>query len=272
MKRNCFFKTPKLKIQKKEMNLTTFLSVIILFFITAGLLAQSRQDSVCHKFTIGVLGGLNIPDLSGGNSNELSSNYTSRQGEAFGITASYSIDRHFDIVADALYSSEGGKRDGAQAYELNPSPLAPSGSYLYATFNSESILNYFEIPVMLKYSFNLCNSSKFYIDFGPMVGFLLNATQKTGGSSLIYQDAAETEPIEPFPVSFNESTTVTSSIRPFNFSLTGGIGFKQGVGFGDIFIDIRGAYGLTYVQKNIQADGTDHIGNLCIAVGYSIPL
>jgi hypothetical protein len=69
--------------------------------------------------------------------------------------------------------------------------------------------------------------------------------------------------------SFNATVTTTSSINPVNFGLTGGIGFTQTVGFGDIFLDVRGAYGLTVVQKNTQ-DGSGHTGNLSIALGYSI--
>ncbi len=269
MNMNYLSKTPNLNLQKQCTKLTTCISVIVFTFISSGLLAQSKPDS---KFSLGILGGLNIPNLVGGSSNPLSSNYASREGEAFGITASYTLNSHFDIVADALYSSEGGKRDGAQALELNPSLLVPAGSYLYATFNSESILNYFEIPVLLKYSIKVCNSSKFYIDFGPMVGFLLNATQKTSGSSYLYADKNETEPASQAAIPLNANTTVTSSINPVNFGITGGIGFKQGVGFGDIFIDVRGAFGLNYVQKNTQADGDNHIGNVLIAVGYLIPL
>ncbi len=249
-----------------------FLSALFIVFIYSGSFAKSSSDTTAQKFSLGVLGGINIPDLSGGSGNPLSKDYSSRIGEAFGLTASYPICTHFALRIDALYSSEGGKRNGAQAFELNPNPEAPAGSYLYATFDNQSILNYFEVPVMLKYIINIGSSSKFYIDLGPMVGFLLNAQQKTSGNSYVYEDTAETMPVTPGPQSFNATTTVTSSINPVNFGFTGGIGIKQGVGFGMIFLDIRGAYGLTYVQKNIAADGNNHIGNLLFALGYSIPL
>ena len=45
----------------------------------------------------------------------------------------------------------------------------------------------------------------------------------------------------------------------------------QKVGKGDLFLDLRGAYGLTTVQK-YSADGNSHNGYLLIALGYSIPL
>ena len=137
------------------------------------------------NFSLGILGGLNIPRLSGGNGNELSRDYTSRLGTAFGLTASLGFGSNFSLTADLLYSSEGGKRNGIQAFDASSiNPQVPAGTYFYADYNNESILNYFEIPVMLKYFIPLNKSSKFFVDFGPYVGFLLNAKQKTSGSSI----------------------------------------------------------------------------------------
>jgi hypothetical protein len=75
---------------------------------------------------------------------------------------------------------------------------------------------------------------------------------------------------EPFPVSFDADTDISNDVKPFNFGVTGGIGFSQGMGIGDLSLDIRGAYGLTTVQKDSQS-GTSHTGNLLFALSYSIP-
>ena len=254
-----------------------FVTSFAFFCLNALLFAQSSSDNRESKFTLGIFGGLNIPQLSGGNSNELSRDYTSRKGDAFGLTASYSLESNFALRADILYSSEGGKRNGIQAIDTSSiNSMVPAGTYFYADFKNESILNYLEIPVMVKYFIPVCKSSKFYIDFGPYIGFLLNAKQKTSGTSIIYADRAETIPVTimgyPIPAqSFDASSTVTSSIKPVNVGLTGGIGFTQTLGIGDIFLDVRGAYGLTTIQKNTQ-DGSSHTGNLLIALGYDIPL
>lgn len=129
---------------------------------------------------------------------------------------------------------------------------------------------------MAKYSFSLSKSSNLYVDLGPYVGFLLNAKQKTSGSSIVYADRAETQAVtidpqsgQAFKVSFDANTAVTSSINPVNFGLTGGGGFSQRIGSGEIFIDFRGAYGIVVIQKNKQ-DGTSHNGNLLIDLGYAL--
>lgn len=244
--------------------------MIITLFL-ASLTVTSFAQSSSSKITLGILGGLNIPRLSGGSNNELSRDYTSRAGEAFGFTSNLDLGSNFALRVDLLYSSEGGKRNGLQAFDATTmNPQLPAGTYFYATYNNESILNYLELPVLLKYSIPV-SSSNFYIDFGPYVGYLLSATQKTSGSSMVYADRAETTPVVAQAVPFNATTDVTSSINRMNVGITGGIGYAQKVGKDQVILDIRGAYGLTYVQKD-SADGTSHTGNLLISLGYSIPL
>ena len=76
---------------------------------------------------------------------------------------------HFAWCADILYSSEGGQRNGMQALAGSSfNPQVPAGTYFYANYNNESILNYLEIPVMAKYFITLSKSSRLYIDFDPM--------------------------------------------------------------------------------------------------------
>ena len=108
-----------------------------------------------------------------------------------------------------MYSSEGGKRNGFQAIDpasdpmmslIPPAlqyiyslPVAPK--YLYATFDNESVLDYLEIPLMVKYSVKMNGSAKLYINAGPYVGILMNAKQKTSGTSYLYADRDATMPM-----------------------------------------------------------------------------
>jgi hypothetical protein len=48
---------------------------------------------------------------------------------------------------------------------------------------------------------------------------------------------------------FNTCSEVTSAFKRFDVGLTGGIGLSQGIGYGDIFLDVLGGYGLTAIQK-----------------------
>jgi len=255
--------------------------IISLIFVAATFtgFSQTSNETDGSKFILGAFGGLNTPRLTGGGGNPLSDGWSSRSGAAYGLTLDWKTGNHFGWRADVLYSSEGGQRNGMQALDGSSfNPQVPAGTYFYANYNNESILNYLEVPVMAKYTIHLGKSTKFYFDFGPYLGFLLNAKQITSGSSIVYADAAGTQPVsvDPqtghvFPAPFDANTDINSDINKINFGLTGGIGLAQGVGFGHIFLDLRGAYGLTYVQNDTK-NGSSHTGNLLIALGYSIPL
>lgn len=248
-----------------------FATILVFTCFCVVLFAQKSPEPTQSKFTLGVLAGINIPKLTGNSSNPLSNGYGSRLGAAFGFTSSYSFSRSWGLRTDLLYSSEGGRRNGMQAFTDASSynPNFPAGTYLYANFKTQSILNYLELPVLAKYSFpTKKNALKFYVDFGPYFGYLLNAKQVNSGNSYIYyQDS----PITPGAQSFDTTTSITSSINRFNMGITGGVGVSHKFCSGNIFLDVRGAYGLLNIQKYSE-DGKSHNGNVCIAVGYSIPL
>ncbi len=246
--------------------------ILLVLACSVGLvMAQSSSEKSVSKFTLGAFGGLNIPDLTGGGGNPLSTGWSSRTGAAFGLTFELKTGTHFAWQADVLYSSEGGQRNGMQAYMANHDQTTQSVMpYFYANIKNASELNYLEIPVMGKFLIPVTKTSNFYVDFGPYVGILLNAKQITSGQSPVYGDMAGTIPISSSQ-NFDANTDITNQINTVNFGLTGGIGFSQGVGFGSVFLDFRGAYGLTTIQNNSQ-NGDNHTGNLCISLGYSIPL
>jgi len=252
---------------------------IILLCSMAMVIAQKSSGKNTSDLTVGAFVGLNIPQLTGGSGNPLSENWKSRQGDAFGFTVNWYTGTHFAWRADILYSSEGGQRNGMQALAGSSfNPQVPAGTYFYATYNNESVLNYLEIPIMAKYFISLSKSSRLYLDFGPYIGFMLNAKQITSGSSIVYADKAGTQPVtvnpltgQPYAAPFDANTDITGQINKINLGLTGGAGFTQRLIFGELVLDVRGAYGLSTIQHNPD-NGDNHIGNLLVSLGYSIPL
>ena len=220
---------------------------------------------------IGLQGGLSVPELSGGN-NEISQGYTSRLAPNFGITAEFGVTDKFSIEPQINFDGQGGQRNGLQPITSTDLPQLPSGGYYYANFDNTSILNYIEVPVLAKYTFRL-GGIGLDVNAGPYVGFLLNATQKTSGTSFIYSDKNGTVltisgfPVPPQPFAANSG--VKGSISEVNAGLAGGVGVILPFTSRECFsLDLRGLYGLTDVQKYAQ-DGTSHTGNLIISVGYS---
>ena len=171
---------------------------------------------------MGVRGGLSIPRLSAGG-NEVSSGYSSRFAPDFGVVAGYDLSDHFAVVGEVHYAGQGGKREGLQPITQSPEGLPPlePGQYLYGDFKDESILNYLEIPLMGMYRWTLSEKWRCFAEGGPFIGFLLNATEKTRGTSLIYVDRNRTpltiegEPLPP--VSFDANTNVKSDLNEVNW-------------------------------------------------------
>lgn len=253
---------------KRMLSYSVLISLFLIGIKTAG--AQVR---------VGIHGGLSVPDLSGGN-NIISEGYTSRLAPNFGITAEFGITNIFSIEPQVNFDGQGGQRNGVQPITSTSLPPLPSGGYYYANFKNSSILDYVEIPVLAKFTFGI---GGFGIDVnaGPYVGFLLNATQKTSGTSPIYINQNGTPLVMPGPngtyvpvpaQSFDASTNVKSSINEVNAGIDGGIGIILPVsGRSEISLDVRGLYGFSNIQKYAQ-DGTSHTGNLLVSLGYSYDL
>ena len=250
----------------KRLNLVLMLMLIsILTSMTS--IAQVR---------FGIQGGLSVPNLSGGN-NEISQGYTSRLAPNFGITAEIAVTKKFSIEPQVNFDGQGGQRNGLQPITSTNLPPLPSGGYYYANFKSTSILNYIEVPVLAKYKFGFARLG-LHVNAGPFVGILLNATDKTSGTSSIYIDKNGTPLVMPDgnggyvplpPQSFDASNDVTSSLHAWNIGVAGGVGVILPVSpRANLSLDVRGLYGLINVQKYAE-DGTNHTGNLIFSIGYS---
>jgi hypothetical protein len=252
------------------MNMKKITGILVLIMLLPGIShTQPSEIKGVTKFTLGILGGINVPRLSGGDDNEMSRDFKSRSGKAFGLTASMSLGGNYSLRADFLYSSEGGQRNGMQAFSASAiNPQAPPGTYLYASYDNESILNYFEIPVLVKYFFPAFESAGFYMNAGPYIGFLMNAKQVIKGTSTVYADRTATIVIVQDPQVFDSETDVTDDINKVNLGVTGGLGFTQKVSYGELFMDVRAAYGMVTIQKDEQ-NGSNYNGNLLIGIGYS---
>lgn len=148
---------------------------------------------------------------------------------------------------------------------------------MYVDIKSEAILNYLEVPVMAKFAFGLSSSINFYLFAGPYMGILLNAQNKTRGSSGIYigkdgnlsVDAilqlADLPPLGK--LSFDHVEDIKSDIHRFNVGGQGAIGFEFLIGSGKVFVEGGGNYGFVPIQKD-DANGNNNTGAGTVTIGY----
>jgi len=244
-------------------------SVLVVF--TLFLFSAHAQQTA-----IGVHGGISIPNLtsSGSEQNPLNTGYSSRLGPEFSVFAEFKISDLFSIEPMIQYSSQGGKKNGQQAFPI-PSGLAnmfPSGQvppYLYANFSSEAILDYLMIPVLAKFGHSFKQSPwRIYAQVGPFVGFLVSAKQVTSGQSQIYLDPAGTQPLPIGSQSFDNTQDIKNQLNTTNFGVEGGIGLNYAFGLNNLFFEAGGNYGFLNIQKG-TANGQNNTGAATNTLGYS---
>ena len=247
---------------------TIYLLIPVLLILSFSARAQN--------FSLGVRGGLSIPNLTAGSGeqNPLNTGYSSREGIDAGIFGEFKFSNLFSIQPMIEYSSQGGKKNGFQAFPT-PAELAPffapqpAPTYLYANYNSTAKLNYLMVPILAKFGWNFKNSPfRIYVDAGPFVGFLLSAHQITSGESQFYLDPAGTQALPAPPQSFNNDESIKDQLHTTNFGIEGNVGLSYKFGMSSIFIEGGGDYGFLNIQKG-TANGKNNTGAGTIDIGYS---
>ena len=108
-----------------------------------------------------------------------------------GVFVNANLGYHWHLQPEVLYSGAGGVY-GNSAYYFNPN----------SPYNTTVSMGYVQIPVMLQYRF----TPGFYLEFGPQLGLLTNATYITDG----------------------ERTSGTADYQKTDFALDFGLGFRLG--------------------------------------------
>jgi hypothetical protein len=247
-----------------------YCSLISVFSIIC--LTAKAQD-----FALGVKGGISIPNLSAGGSSvtPLNTGYSSRLGPDFSLYGEFKISNLFSIQPAIEYSSQGGKKDGLQAF-ATPAQVAaefPAGEapqYLYANYNSTAKLNYMMIPVLAKFGWDIKSSPlRFYAAAGPFLGILLSAHQVTSGQSEFYTDPAGTQALPGGAQSFDNNQDIKNQLHSINFGVEGNVGlvYKLSKTCG-IFVEGGFNYGFLNIQS-VAADGKNNTGAATAEIGYS---
>ncbi len=244
---------------------------------TALILLSS--NAYAQKITLGAKGGLSIPNLTGGGTeNPLNAGYSSRMGADGGIYAEYHVTKPFSVSVGFEYSSQGGLKNKFQAFPFPPEAIQifppPAPKYLYADFKSEAKIDYVLLPVLARYSWKLNKRSplRIYAALGPFAGFLLSAHQVTSGSSLWYPSETKANPL-PLPAqSFDANTNIKDSLNTFNAGICGFVGISYSISRNQsIFIEGGGNYGFMSIQKG-TGNGKNKTGAAVVTVGYAYTL
>ena len=264
-------------------------NLLYLFMIGASIssFAQGNtadSDTVTTKNEIKIGGkvGYSLGSLTSSTENVFTDDYESISGIDFGLTFEFKLTALISIQTELNYTNRGGERNGLQpvtANELSETlnsfypftgfPLITNANPLYATFDSESDLQYLEIPALIKFGWG--DNLRFSAAIGPYVGILLKATQVTSGTSPFYLDSEGTMPISDV-LSLDANTNIKDDLKTVNFGGTFAIGISKNIGdTGQLFIDARASYGINSIQIKDEY-GESNIGGVIFSLGYAYTL
>ncbi len=259
-------------------------STICLALFSLQLKAQETKAPA--KSYIGIKGGISIPNLTAGGSdnNPINTGYSSSLGPDFAVFYESKVSKSFSLSTQLEYSAQGGKKNGFQAFATSSLPAEfdqyftaqqrPVPTYVYATYNSEAKINYLMLSELAKLSFNLGAKSplSLYIDAGPFGALLVSAHNVTSGSSDIYADEKMQENITEITQqgkqSFNNNQDIKDQLHKGNFGIEGDVGLALTMNNNKIFVEGGGNYGFLNIQKG-TANGKNNIGAATVRVGYA---
>ena len=246
------------------------LSQIFVLLISTAF-AQDQKDYY------GIKGGISIPNLTanGSEQNPINTGYSSRLGPDFAVFFEKGITKTFSFMPSLEFSSQGGKKDGFQAF-TTPDEFAvlfPPGGvppYLYANYNSEAKMNYLMLGALAKFTWPLSSKSpcSVYVDAGPFGALLLSAHQVTSGSSIIYADEGMQQPLTPTEQSFDNKQDIKDELHKGNFGVEGDVGLALNMKSGKLFIEGGGNYGFLNIQKGTE-NGKNQTGAATVRIGYA---
>lgn len=278
----------------KPIQIALFVSLLI-FQIN---LAQEQKDEDANVKTdavtpikIGAKIGYSLAKLHDSNENTYAKDYESDSGIDFGFTAEFILTKMFSIQTELNFTQRNGTRTGMQPLgenelsdQLNQFlpflglPTITPENPLYANFEAEQNLNYFEVPVLAKFGWG--DNFRFYGEVGPYVGILLCAKQYTSGESQFYFDEDGNNPvfvpisddlsefIELPAQSLNAETDIKEDLKTVNFGGIVGIGVIKKIGEkSEVYLDARASYSLNYIQIR-DVYGKTNVGGVIISLGY----
>ncbi|SHN43323.1 porin family protein [Chitinophaga sp. CF418] len=246
------------------------LVLCIPFFLMHNSFAQTHID-------LGIKAGLSIPNLtSGDGDNPINRGYGSRLGPDVAVHAEFHLSKRFSIQPQFEYSSQGGKKNGNQAFAVpaEMEALFPPGQvpqYLYANYKSEAKINYLMLPILAKYHFHLPSRWDLYIAAGPFASVVVSAKNETSGTSEVYLDSGHQQALPIGAQSFDNTENIKDDLHRFNAGINGHIGLAYNLAKGNVFIEGGGNYGFINIQKD-NVNGSNKTGAAVVVLGYAFRL
>lgn len=194
---------------------------ILALAIFVSLLAIPRPAAA--EIWFGFKGGINTAKITGEDAN-----WKDKVAFSGGIFVSFGLSKYFSIQPEILYTMKGAKN----------SVTDPSGDY-----TDKLKVNYFEIPILVKFRLPLGTFITPFVFAGPSIGFRI--------------DAAILTHEEP-----DSTTDIAIGIQAFDYGAVVGAGLEIGPHF---WIDVRMSKGLANIEADEDLKNSVLTGSISIA-------
>ena len=204
--------------------------LLVLLVFILGLSQMKAQEK--GDVEVGVLGGLNVSTLSGGDND---SDYKSRVGANFGLSGDYYFSDQWSLRVKLLSDGKGAKE------------VTSSGNVLGVKVEEELIyrINYLSIPIMANFHFGGAEFKNFSLNLGPYMGFLSSA-EKSYRVGILE----------------SESVDVKEDYNGFDFGLAFGLGYKFRLSDPlRMFLEYGGQLGFVDILKDNEGDSVKNFSH-----------
>lgn len=218
-------------------------NTIVFIFLLFSISAFSQQN----KWDVGIVGGAGVTTIRRTNSNWYQ--LTPTVGFYTGLSVQYNFNEHFALHTELAFDRKGTKDEYTSS--------APDGTVL-SKYTVTNQLNYLTLPILFRAS--LGNKTKYFLQAGPYLSYLLNYTIKRSSSTT-------DDPL------LNASINRTSETPSIDFGMSAGLGavipVKEKFA---VSCELRGNYGFVdlYSKGNANTQALNQSLNFLVGVTYKL--
>jgi hypothetical protein len=218
-----------------------FTVLTVLFFCRT---VTGQENSFQKEWAFGFNGGVTLSEVRF----FPSLTQDALQQETGGISIRYVSEKYFGIQAEVNYSLRGWKERSDTL--VNPGKYSRS-------------LAYFELPVMTYIYFDLGKRVRLLFLAGPQIGYCV-------GEKELEREIIPSPNTPPERQEDKKNRYYDRKIqRPFDYGITGGMGFELRTGIGSFVLDGRFYFGLSDIFNNARSDYFQASANQVIGIKLS---
>lgn len=216
-------------------------TIIFLFvcLVSIPFSASAQVGKILKDFKIGVNGGVNLNKVSF--QPETKQSYL--MGRSYGISARYIHEKYFALICGIQGEVNYTQRGWSESF----SDDGDDRGY-------EHTMTYLEIPFLahLALAFNKDSGSRFFINAGPQIAFLLDEKSTFSGTWTDEQVTARED-----PNNYISNRYKPTADNDFDYGIVGGVGVDVATGIGRFCIEGRYYYALSDIYSNAKKNYFD---------------